>query len=609
MDRRGGASVDDVHHAGGARPAGAEWLIGGGELGELVRRTDWAATTVGPSDRWPASLRAVVNLVVATRVPMALLWGRDLVLIHNDAFGELAGGHPAAALGRPAPEICPEAWRLCAPHVAAVMERGETVHLEDALSPIDRRGHRDDAYVTVCYSPVRVEDGSVGGTLVTIQDRTAQLAERGRREEEARAQAAQVGAIPDAVGDEQGRLVRGFVTIRDITEQARANAERDRAEVALRDANERLREADRRKDEFLGMLSHELRNPLAPIRNSLYILDHSEPGGQQARRAKEIASRQIAYMTRLVDDLLDVTRIARGKIELRRAPLDLAALARRTTEDHRALMHGRSLALAVEVPDEPLVVCGDETRLAQVLGNLLHNAAKFTPAGGRVALAVGVEDGRAVVHVRDTGAGIAADVLATIFEPFTQAEQTLARSEGGLGLGLALVRGLVALHGGEVAAVSPGPGHGTDFVVTLPLAAPRGDAAAEDRVPTAEAPDRSRRVLVIDDNRDAADSLAQLVAMLGHTTDVAYDAIDGLAKATEHVPDVVLCDIGLPGMDGYEFARQFRARSRRRDIRLVAVSGYAQPDDVARAAEAGFDAHVAKPPDPERLEQVLGPSA
>jgi CheY-like chemotaxis protein len=309
-----------------------------------------------------------------------------------------------------------------------------------------------------------------------------------------------------------------------------------------------------------------------------------------------------------VDDLLDVTRIARGKIELRRAPLDLAALARRTAEDHRALMHDRYLELAVEVPGEPLMVNGDETRLAQVLGNLLHNAAKFTPAGGRVALAVGVEDGRAVVHVRDTGAGIAPDVLPTIFEPFTQAEQTIARSEGGLGLGLALVRGLVALHGGDVAAVSAGPGRGTDFVVTLPLAAPRGDAANEDRAPTAGAPDRARRVLVIDDNRDAADSLAQLVAMLGHTTDVAYDAIDGLAKASENVPDVVLCDIGLPGMDGYEFARQFRARSRGRDVRLVAVSGYAQPDDVARAAEAGFDAHVAKPPDPERIEEVLGPS-
>jgi CheY-like chemotaxis protein len=271
-------------------------------------------------------------------------------------------------------------------------------------------------------------------------------------------------------------------------------------------------------------------------------------------------------------------------------------------------MHDRYLDLAVDVPGEPVIVNGDETRLAQVLGNLLHNAAKFTPGGGRVALAVDVDGGRAVVHVRDTGAGIAPDVLPTIFEPFTQAEQTLARSEGGLGLGLALVRGLVALHGGDVAAVSPGPGQGTDFVVTLPLGAPRGDAASEDRASSADAPERSRRVLVIDDNRDAADSLAQLVAMLGHTTDVAYDAIDGLAKAAEHAPDVVLCDIGLPGMDGYEFARQLRARATRRRVRLVAVSGYAQPDDVARAAEAGFDAHVAKPPDPERLEQVLGPS-
>jgi PAS domain S-box-containing protein len=406
---------------------------------------------------------------------------------------------------------------------------------------------------------------------------------------------------------EGGRVVRLVGAAMDIEESKRAAQ-------ALGDANERLREADRRKTEFLAMLSHELRNPLAPIRNALYILEHAAPAGDAARRAKEVASRQIGHVTRLVDDLLDVTRIARGKIELRCADLDLAGVARRTADDYRALMSDRGLALDVDVPAAPVVVHGDATRLAQVLGNLLSNAAKFTPPGGRVSLSLQVEDGRAVIHVRDTGSGIAPEVLPTLFEPFTQARQTIARSEGGLGLGLSLVKGLVALHGGDVAAASEGGERGTDLVVRLPLA-PRTERAPPAReaarvAPAPEpAPAPSRRVLVIDDNHDAADSVAELVKLLGHAAIVAYDAFAGLAKAAECAPDVVLCDIGLPGMDGYEFARRLRASPDHRAVRLVAVSGYAQPEDVARALEAGFDAHVAKPPDPLRIEQLVGAGA
>jgi signal transduction histidine kinase len=269
------------------------------------------------------------------------------------------------------------------------------------------------------------------------------------------------GAIIPGPG---GAPALGLLAIRDVTDRSRATQ-------AVREANAQLREADTRKDEFLGMLSHELRNPLAPIRNALYILDRADPHGPQALRAREIANRQLAHLTRLVDDLLDVTRIARGKVELRRSDLDVAALARRTAEDHRTLMQDRHLALDLHVPDEPILVHGDETRLAQVLGNLLHNAAKFTPRGGRVSLDVRATEGRVELRVRDTGAGIPPEVLPRIFEPFTQAQQTLARSEGGLGLGLSMVRGLVALHGGEVSASSPGPGLGTEFVVSLPLAA------------------------------------------------------------------------------------------------------------------------------------------
>jgi PAS domain S-box-containing protein len=365
-----------------------------------------------------------------------------------------------------------------------------------------------------------------------------------------------------------------------------------------------LRESDRRKDEFLAVLSHELRNPLAPIRNALYILDRAEPGGQQAHRAKEVANRQVAHLARLVDDLLDVTRIARGKVELRRADRDLVALAQRTAEDHRALMQERGLELVVDLPSEPVRVNGDEVRLGQVLGNLLSNAAKFTPAGGKVTLSVRAQPQQAIIHVRDTGPGIEPELLESIFDPFTQAKQTLARSEGGLGLGLALVKGLVGLHGGEVVARNDG---GADFVVTLPLAE-RGGGAAQDAEGAGRggATDR-HRVLVVDDNHDAADTLADLVRMLGHEARVAYDGPEALRVAREQKPDLVLCDIGLPGMDGYEVARELRRLSPG-PLRVVAVSGYAQPEDVARARAVGFDDHLSKPPSPEVLLEVVAAS-
>ncbi len=260
------------------------------------------------------------------------------------------------------------------------------------------------------------------------------------------------------VRDAQGRVVRWYGTATDIDAQ--------------KHTEDALREADRRKDEFLGMLSHELRNPLAPIWNSLYIMEHTDPAGERARHAREVVTRQVGHMTRLVDDLLDITRIARGKVELQRRELDLAQLAERACNDYRALMEQRGITLGCP-EGGPLYVHGDETRLGQVVGNLLHNAAKFTPAGGRVAIEIAADDGTAVLRVHDTGGGIRPELLPLLFEPFTQAHQGLARAEGGLGLGLALVKGLVELHGGNVDAESAGPGCGATFTVRLPLARPR----------------------------------------------------------------------------------------------------------------------------------------
>ncbi|HEY3451780.1 MAG TPA: PAS domain S-box protein [Myxococcales bacterium] len=385
--------------------------------------------------------------------------------------------------------------------------------------------------------------------------------------------------------------------------------ERREAEAALREANERLVEADRRKNEFLAVLSHELRNPLAPIRNSVYILDRAAPGGEQAARARRVIERQAQHMTRLIEDLLDVTRISRGKVHLQRERLDLDALARRTAEDHREVFARSGLDLEVLGAPEPLWVDGDPTRLAQAIGNLLSNSAKFTPRGGRTVLSLEAEadarGGQAVVRVRDNGAGISAQTLSHLFEPFVQATQTIERAGGGLGLGLALVKGLVEMHGGRVWARSEGEGKGSEFTLALPLLPPARPAACAEPAPAAGA--RARRVLVVEDNLDAAESLREALGFGAHEVAVAHTGPEGLEAARRQRPDVVLCDLGLPGMDGYGVARALRADpdARLRSTFLVALSGYALQEDVAKSRAAGFDRHLAKPPSMESLEKLL----
>jgi PAS domain S-box-containing protein len=376
--------------------------------------------------------------------------------------------------------------------------------------------------------------------------------------------------------------------IRDVTE-------RKRAEEALRDS-------DRRKGEFLGVLSHELRNPLAPIRNSIHILERTAADSPLAKRAKEVIRRQTEQLTRLVDDLLDVTRISRGKIELQKARVDVREIVRRTSDDHRSLFEPRGVDLRVFETAGPVWIDADPTRVAQVVGNLLQNAAKFTPRGGSATISVSKERGMARVVVRDTGIGVEPHEVARMFEPFAQAENTLARTFGGLGLGLALVKGLVELHGGTVAGRSDGLGRGAEFEIALPLL-PFATSELEQAEPRAAAP--SRRVVVIEDNVDAAQTLADLLELLGHRASVVHDGSGGIALAQKLKPDVVLCDIGLPDVSGYQVARTLRADPALAKTLLVALSGYAQAEDRARATEAGFDAHLAKPAPLDALEDLL----
>ena len=369
-----------------------------------------------------------------------------------------------------------------------------------------------------------------------------------------------------------------------------------RAAVALDNARlyAEVQEADRRKNEFLSMLAHELRNPLAPIRNAVEVMRHRGPAQPELQWARDVIDRQVRHLARLVDDLLDVSRITRGKIRLQIESVDVAAVVTQAVEASRPAIDARGHKLDVALPPGPVWVTGDPARLAQILTNLLNNAAKYTEDGGRIWLAVGRDGPDVVVRVRDTGVGIPPDMLGAVFDLFTQMDRSLDRSQGGLGVGLTLVKRLVELHGGAVEAHSDGPGRGSEFVVRLPAGEPPGEPAAG-RPAGVRAPDGRLRVLVVDDNADAAESLAAVLRLERHDVRIAGDWETLAAALPEFTPDVILLDIGLPGVDGYEIARRLRARPEFRGMALVAVTGYGRDEDRRMAREAGFDHHLVKP--------------
>jgi PAS domain S-box-containing protein len=366
-----------------------------------------------------------------------------------------------------------------------------------------------------------------------------------------------------------------------------------------------LRDADRRKNEFLGVLSHELRNPLAPIRNSLYVLTNAAAASEPAVRARQVLLRQTEQLTRLVDDLLDVTRISRGKISLRRTRVEAGELLRSVCDDHRSLFERSGVDLRLETPDEPAWLDADPTRLSQIVGNLLQNAAKFTLAGGWVEVTATPRAGELELRVRDSGVGMDPAEIPRMFEAFAQAERGRPRGAAGLGLGLALVKGLVELHGGTVTARSAGVGQGSEVVVTLPLAAARTPEAPAPATAAATANPRARSVLVVDDNPDAARSLADVLEVSGHHVRIASDGRTAIELAHHLRPDVVICDIGLPDMTGYDVARALRLDEALRSTRLIALTGYAQPEHRERALETGFDAHLAKPAALDALDALI----
>lgn len=384
--------------------------------------------------------------------------------------------------------------------------------------------------------------------------------------------------------------------LRDITERKQREQERERVAASLAEAN-------RRKDEFLAMLAHELRNPLAPIHNSVEALRQGG-GGNERELALRIMERQLAQMVRLIDDLLDVSRISRGKIELKRELLDLASVVDHAIEVARPPCDARSQALEVVLPREPLYVDADPARLIQIVGNLLNNACKFTQQGGRVSLTLEREGQQAVIRIGDNGIGIAGEQLSRIFEMFAQVDTSLERTEGGLGIGLTLVKKLVEMHGGRVEARSAGLGHGSEFVVRLPLAVGAPQPAAPASPSVRGQAQNPRRILLVDDNLDSAESLALLLRLNGHEVHTAHDGLAAVEAAGKLRPEVIVLDIGLPKLNGYEVARRVREQEKG-GVFIVALTGWGSEEGRRRSGEAGFDAHLVKPVDFNALTRLL----
>jgi PAS domain S-box-containing protein len=394
------------------------------------------------------------------------------------------------------------------------------------------------------------------------------------------------------------RFVHTRCFTRDVTELKQA-------ERALRAREESLREADRRKDEFLATLAHELRNPLAPIRHGLHVLRVMDRNSEAAEQTRAIMERQTNHLVRLVDDLLEVSRVSRGKIDLRKEPVGLADVVGNAVETSRPFIEAAGHRLRIDLPADAIGLLGDNVRLAQVLSNLLNNAAKYTENGGDIELSAAREGETAVISVRDNGIGIPREMLPRVFDMFAQVDPERGRAQGGLGIGLALARTLVHLHGGAIEARSEGPGHGSEFIVRLPIARSRQAEARAAETWSLRCSKGPRRILVVDDNVDAAQSLSLMLRHGGHEVQVTHDGLAGLEAARGNPPDVILLDISMPGIDGLGVAQRLRLDPRFKPVRIVAVTGLGQEEDRRKSRAAGFDEHLVKPISPEVLREVL----
>lgn len=514
------------------------------------------STPILPPSGRASSLQEILDSGEGYRLLLEAV--RDYAIILMDPEGRVASWHPGAErlLGYRREEIIGlDAARLFTPED---VERG--AHLQELKMAAEQGRAADDRW------HMRKDGTTFFGSGITTP-------------------------VRDAAG-----ALRGYGKVmRDRTDWKRQEEE-------LRNRAEALARADQDKDEFLAILAHELRNPLAPIFYALRILEQDDPALR--RSARGIVERQVQRLARMIDDLLDINRISTGKIELRREPVTLRALVAHAAETARPLFEARRQGFSVSLPEEEVWLDADPARLEQVLANLLHNAAKFTGDGGAISITAERPDDSITLRVTDNGTGIPPDLLPHVFDLFKQGSRSLDRPQGGLGIGLTLARKLVEMHGGSIEVHSPGTGHGSEFTIRLPVI-PR-TAEPEDRPrAAASSPARSLRILVVDDNEDTAEMMSLLLGMEGHDVEVAHTGPSALEAAAAHRPDVIVLDIGLPGLDGYQVAQRLRQDPAFQDVLLIAASGYGQEADRRRSWEAGFDHHLVKPVNPEELRRLL----
>ena len=574
------------------RPGDCDFLSGGGQMDTRMRAFDWTTTPLGPPERWPQNLK-------------------DAIASHVSAAGVNAPAREDERRRAEAPRA-EEVLRESDARLRAVIEEAPlAIALTGRSGEILLRNPRFDqlwgrpAHVTTAptYSDVyegyhldgrRIASEEWPGARALLKGETIENEVYEIVQASGRRIACWFGAAP--LRNTSGEIVGAVVVFRNVTDERRT------AE-ALRHANATLAEADRRKDEFIAVLSHELRNPLAPIRYALPLLGE-ERFGERGRRAIAVIERQVAHVVRMVDDLLDVSRITTGKIELRRDFFTLGSIVSTAVEAASPAISAARHSLEIDVPEDPIWLYVDPARISQAITNLLNNSAKYTPQGGRIRLEAAADEASVTIRVIDNGIGLDGEALRTVFDMFRQANDRNG-SQGGLGIGLTLARQLVEMHGGSVEAQSEGAGRGAEFAIRLPRAV--ATVPTKEQQPLSAGNEHSGRVkvLVVDDNVDLVEMLSMVIEAAGHYVRKAFDGRSGISAALEYQPDLILLDVGMPDLKGTEVAKELRRHRELAGARIVALTGWGQPDDRQRTAAAGFDDHLTKPADPGQIQRIL----
>ncbi|HEY6560160.1 MAG TPA: ATP-binding protein [Polyangiaceae bacterium] len=572
---------------------------GGGAAGALVRTLDWKRTSLGPPHTWPMALLAQVRTMLATRQPICIFWGPDLINLYNDGFLPILGEKHPAAMGQRADECWRDAWPIVGAQLLRARQ-GECVFNEEVLVPIVRGGRVDDAWFNYSYSPLYDDYGGANGVLVICTEVTNEVLGR-RRVEEARREAERARE-DDVTAQVSARKQIEALAVQQSAARKQADLLRQQAEAA-----------SRAKDDFLATVSHELRTPLNAILGWSALV--MEPGGRdRVDRALPIIERNARAQAKIIDDMLDVSRIISGKLLLSPKPVEVSGVIAAAADSVRPAAIAKGVRLQVETNVRTPWIA-DEDRIQQIVWNLLSNAVKFTPAGGSVSVRATDDENELRIVVTDTGAGIPQGFLPYVFDRFRQVDASTTRQHGGLGLGLAIVRHLVELHGGGVSARSEGEGHGATFEIVLPRRALEtftspavGDAEPieiAELVSDARPSLRGLTVLILDDERDARELAAIVLEDAGASVVQAEDVATALRVLTETQVSAIISDIGIPGEDGYSFLHRVRAETSTRSIPAIALTAFARAEDRQRALTSGFQGHLAKPIDPAKLVATL----